>query len=148
MFFKKMYPGTFRELEGACFSLYWNRPPYRRLPGALCRPAAHQSSARKNPCIRNPFPSGSRFEPLRYQQSYLPPSSSCSGDRHRCFSWTKKAPGLCDHRKWRTLPRCCCPKGTAPCWRYSYHRNRKYCRDYGTAYSADHPAFYRDQSGR
>ena len=42
-------------------------------------------------------------------------SSPCSCDRHRCFSWTKKAPGLCDHWKWCTLPRCWCSEESASC---------------------------------
>ena len=36
--------------------------------------------------------------------------------RHRRISWTKKAPGICDHSKWRTIPRCRSSKGTSTCW--------------------------------
>ena len=28
----------------------------------------------------------------------------------------KKAPGVCDHRRWCTLPRCCSSERTSSCW--------------------------------
>ena len=48
--------------------------------------------------------------------TYQKVSSPCSCDCHRCFSWTKKAPGVCDHRRWCTLPRCCSSERTSSCW--------------------------------
>ena len=145
---EKMHSKLFSQLERTCFSLYWHRPAYRRLPGSLCRSAAYPAASRKISYIRNFISSCPCTESLRYKPSHHQTPPSGSGDRHRCLSGTKKAPGICNHWKWCTLPRRCRPEGTSSCWRYSYYRNRKYCRNDGAAYSADHTSVHCDQSGR
>ena len=63
------------------------------------------------------------------------------------FSWTKKAPGLRNHRRRRALPGCCGSERAAPCRGHPCNRNRKYSRITGAAYSPDNPAVYCHSSG-
>ena len=145
---EKMHSQSFSQLERACFSLHWHRPSYRRLPGTLCRTAAYPAASRKIPYIRNFISSCSCTESLRYKQSHHQTPSSGSGCGYRCLFGTKKAPGLCNHWKWCTLPRCCRPEGASSCRRHSYYRNCKYCRNYRNSLLCRHTSVYCDQSGR
>lgn len=60
----------------------------------------------------------------------------------------KKTPGLCDHWKWCTLPRCWCSERSSTCRGHPYHRHCKYCRNHGAAYPADYPALHRGSTCR
>ena len=87
-------------------------------------------------------------EPRKNFIAYHKASSTRPCDRHRCFSWTKKTPGLCDHWKWCTLPRCWCSERSSTCRGHPYHRHCKYCRNHGAAYPADYPALHRGSTCR
>lgn len=70
--------------------MYRHRPPHRRLPWSLCRPAASLQCIRKSSCIRNSFSSCTRPEPYQRKPGHLLQPSGSSCDCNRCFSWTKK----------------------------------------------------------
>ena len=99
-------------------------------------------------CLRHSFLPGPCPEPGKNFIAYHKASSTRPCNRHRCFSWTKKTPGLCDHWKWCTLPRCWCSERSSTCRGHPYHRHCKYCRNHGAAYPADYPALHRGSTCR
>lgn len=48
-------------------------------------------------CLWDTVPACSCLKSYRYIPAHPDAPSKCSDYRHRCFSWRKKAPGLCDH---------------------------------------------------
>ena len=95
-------------------------------------------------CLRNSGTPGSRPESWKSIKDSESRASKRPDYCHRRLSRTKKAPGVCDHRKWSTLPRRRSSKGAPPCRRYSYHRYRKYRRYSGTAYALHYQTLHCD----
>jgi spore_YyaC: putative sporulation protein YyaC len=138
-------------MVGTGFSVYRKWPRDRRLSRSLYRTPVTWTSEYGHSwrlCLRYPekprtcFKSFQNFPPD--QNSASRRSGYCSG----CLPWTKKAPGVCDHRRWCTLPRCCSSERTSSCWWYPYHRDCKHCRCTGTANPSDYPPVYGNLSGR
>ena len=110
------YPGRWSELVFLCIGS-------DRVTGDCLGPyIGHQLLEHLNTDTHGVYVYGTLKKPRTCFKSFqnFPPdqnsasrrSGYCSG----CLSWTKKAPGVCDHRRWCTLPRCCSSERTSSCW--------------------------------